>query len=121
MPTFRIEEVEDTSPALTIIAVFAAIAILLYIAVYVGIPALIIYIIYRIIKRRKRKKQEIIERQEQEICNIKRQKEEAQQYATKRLMELNELYERGIISKEKYKSMASPLIDDLDLADRHNH
>lgn len=82
---------------------------------------MIIYIIYRIIKKRKRKKQEIIERQEQEIYNIKRQKEEAQQYSTKRLMELNELYERGIISKEKYKSMASPLIDDLVLDDRHNH
>lgn len=120
MATYRIEEIEEGSWALSLIAGAVVLALCIWVAIYVGIPLLIIYITYRLIKRHKRKKKEKIEEEEAKLRESIVKRKEEQDYATNRLLELRTLYREGILSKEEYDRFAAPLIRKLNLVDRHS-
>lgn len=119
MPTYRVEEVDDGYGIFGLVVAVTLIAILIYAAIYIGIPALIIWIIYKLVKRHKRKKQEAIEAEQAAILADEQKREEAQNYATTRLLELNTLLKEGILTKEQYDNMAQPLIKNLDLVENY--
>lgn len=118
MRTYRVEEVDDGFGAIGLFIAMFIIAALVYVAVYVGIPALIIYVIYRIIKWRKNKKKKKEEQQQYLIIEEQKKRENLQNYSTQRLLELKDLHRKGIITKEKYDELAAPLIENLNLIEK---
>lgn len=103
MPTYKVEEVDETPIGLQLIFYAIIFTILL--------PIGIIYLIYKIIKYFYNKKKE---REYAEICAqeqlIKQQKQEEkerrqlQAEASDRLLKLKALYDNGIISKSEYET-----------------
>ena len=118
MSIYRVEEVDGGFGAIGLVVAMVIIVALVYLAVYVGIPALIIYVIYRIIKWRKNKKKKEEEQQQFLIIEEQKKRENLQNYSTQRLFELNELYQKGIITRGKYDELAAPLIKNLNLIEK---
>ena len=80
--------------------------LLAYLVVWVGIPALIIYGTYRLIKWAKSRRKKRLARE----VNVVSQRLD---YITNRLAELDDMCRRGIISQSRNRMLSEPLVNEM--------
>lgn len=105
MPTYRIEEESDTSAGLQLIFYVLMFTILL--------PVGIIYVIYKIVMYFVNHKKEKVMQEENARRQEELERKRLQADASRALMDLKTLYDRGIITNEEYQARRSREIEHL--------